>query len=104
MARTHAHTHTVDISPYRCSAAEKKVFHYLNLSNSENIKAARWICSRSPRVLLSEGNFCSIFPYFEHISLHFLLFRMFAEMTGFIGVYCATMCAHIVLPESCVCG
>ena len=66
--RTMAHTHrrTLDISPFLCSAA----FHYINLSNSENIQEARWICSRLQHVLLSlvqRESFRSFFPYFYQV-------------------------------------
>lgn len=66
---THSNIELTFPSPL-CSAAEKKAFHYINLSNGENIQEARWICSRLHSVLLSlvkRKTFLFHFPNFYQV-------------------------------------
>lgn len=67
----YTHKHASDIPSFLCSAAaEKKAFHDINLSNSENTEGARWMCSRLQSVLVSLVNgesFCPLFPSLNRV-------------------------------------
>lgn len=80
---THTNIELTFPSPL-CSAAEKKAFHYINLSNGENIQEARWICSRLHSVLLSlvkRKTFLFHFPQLQQSSPH-VLFLISTDTAG----------------------